>query len=98
MFSGICAALAEQAAKRCHGDFLKEKGQITRFPKDATPEKFFFDTKHIESLKRFYLDFYPKTKRRSDSRSQWLPKNGRCSCHDSNRQRIIYFMKELFKE
>ena len=45
MFSGICAALAEQAAKRCHGDFLKEKGQITRLPKDATPKFFFFYTK-----------------------------------------------------
>ena len=24
MFSGICAALAEQATRRCHGDFLKD--------------------------------------------------------------------------
>ena len=45
MFSGICAALAEQAAIMCHGDFLKEKGQITRLPKDATPKIFFFYTK-----------------------------------------------------
>ena len=41
MFSGICAALAEQAAKKSHGDFLKEKGQITRLPKDAIPKIFF---------------------------------------------------------
>ena len=45
MFSGICAALAKQAARRCHGDFLKEKGLITSLPKDATPKKFFFYTK-----------------------------------------------------
>ena len=45
MFSGICAALAEQAARRCHGDFLKEKGQITSFPKDATPKILFFTLK-----------------------------------------------------
>ena len=45
MFSGICAALAAQEARRCHGDFLKEKGQITRLPKDATPKKIFFYTK-----------------------------------------------------
>ena len=45
MFSGICAALAEQAARRCHGDFLKEKGPITSLPKDATPKKFFLTLK-----------------------------------------------------
>ena len=44
MFSGICAALAKQAARRCHGDFLKEKGLITSLQKDATPKKFFFYT------------------------------------------------------
>ena len=42
MFSGICAALTKQAARRCHGDFLKEKGQITKLPKDATPSKKIF--------------------------------------------------------
>jgi len=42
MFSGICAALAAQAGRRCLGDFLKEKGQITRLSKDATPKTFFF--------------------------------------------------------
>ena len=45
MFSGICAALAEQAARRCHGNFLKEKGQITSLPKNATPKKMFFTLK-----------------------------------------------------
>ena len=45
MFSGIRAALAEQAAKRFHGDFLKEKGQITILPKNATPKDFFFTLK-----------------------------------------------------
>ena len=45
MFSGICAALAEQAEKWFHGDFLKEKGLITSIPKDATPKSFFFYTK-----------------------------------------------------
>ena len=45
MFSSICAALAKQAARRCHGDFLKEKGLITSLPKDATPKNFFFNTK-----------------------------------------------------
>ena len=45
MFSGICAALAKQAARRCHGDFLKEKGPITSPSKDATPIFFFFYTK-----------------------------------------------------
>jgi len=44
MFSGICAALAAQAGRGCLGDFLKEKGQITRLSKDATPKTFFFYT------------------------------------------------------
>ena len=43
MFSGICAGLPAAVLRRCHGDFLKEKGQITSLPKDATP-KFFFLT------------------------------------------------------
>ena len=66
MFSGICAALAEQAARRCNGDFLKEKGQIIRLPKaakDTTPKKYFLH----QNLKCFYFDFYPKT----ESSSQW---------------------------
>ena len=57
MFSGICAGLAEQAARRCHGDFLKEKGQITRLPKDATPKIVFFYTK---TSSVFFLIFIQK--------------------------------------
>jgi hypothetical protein len=46
MFCGICASLPLQVVKTCHEDFLKEKGQITRLPKDATPKKIvFFCTK-----------------------------------------------------
>ena len=62
MFSGICAALAAQV-RRCHGGFLKEKGQITRLPKDATPKKKFFYTK---TSNVFILIFQKK------SRSQCL--------------------------
>ena len=38
MFSGICAVVPE-LVRRCHDfvHFLKEKGQITTFPEDATP-------------------------------------------------------------
>ena len=42
---------------RCDEDFLKEKGQITRFPKDAAPQLFFSYTK-ISSV--FHLVFFPK--------------------------------------
>ena len=64
MFSGICAALAKQAARRCHGDFLKEKGLITSLPKDATPKIFFFVTlKHRAFYSVWFLDccFFPVT-------------------------------------
>jgi len=63
MFSGICAVVPPELVRRCHVHFLKEKGQITTLPKDATPKKFFLHW----NLKCFYLDFYPKT----ESRSQW---------------------------
>jgi len=44
MFSGICAVVPPELVRRCHVHFLKEKGQITTLPKDATPKKFFFYT------------------------------------------------------
>ena len=47
MFCGICAALATQVVRSCHGDFLKEKGQITRLPKDATPKFFYTKTSSV---------------------------------------------------
>ena len=45
IFSGIWAVVPTGLVRRCHGDFLKEKGQITRLPKDATPNIVFFYTK-----------------------------------------------------
>ena len=45
MFSGICAVVPPELVRRCHVHFLKEKGQITRLPKDATPKNIFFYTK-----------------------------------------------------
>jgi len=68
MFSGICAALAAQAGRRCLGDFLKEKGQITRLSKDATPKTFFFYTKTSSVFILIFYFFHPKT----ESRSQWF--------------------------
>jgi len=50
MFSGICAALAAQAGRRCLGDFLKEKGQITRLQKMPLQKHFFFTLKPQVSL------------------------------------------------
>ena len=58
MFSGICAALAAQAGRSYHGDFLKEKGQITTLPgpKDATPKKkLFFYTKTSTVFILFFI-------------------------------------------
>ena len=51
-----------ELVRRCQVHFLKEKGQITRLSKGATPKKFFFDIK----TKCFYLDFHPKTESRSE--------------------------------
>ena len=45
MFSGICAVVPPELVRRRHVHFLKEKCQITRLPKDATPKKFFIYTK-----------------------------------------------------
>ena len=45
MFSGICAVVPPEIVRMCHICFLKEKGQITRLPKDATPKENFFYTK-----------------------------------------------------
>ena len=45
MFSGNCAVepvVPPGLVRRCHGDFLKEKGQITKLRKCATPKNFFF--------------------------------------------------------
>ena len=42
MFSGICAVVPPELMKRYHVHFLKEKGQITKLPKDATAKNFFF--------------------------------------------------------
>ena len=81
----ICAVLAPEVVRRCHGDFLKEKGQITRLPKDATPKKIFFSTKTSGSSQCFHHldDFYPKT----ESSSQWVT----CHCILD-----VCFVNELF--
>ena len=53
MFSGICAVVPPGLVRRFHGDFLKEKGQITSLPKDATPKKLFFTLKSSDPPESF---------------------------------------------
>ena len=54
MFSGICAALAPQVVKRCHGDFLKQKGQITRL-QNVPLQKIFLTLKSLVFLSWFFI-------------------------------------------
>ena len=72
MFSGICAGLPAAVVRRCHGDFLKEKGQISSLPKDATPKNLFFYTK---TSSVFILIFIQKQRvGHNDVSSSWKKK------------------------
>ena len=69
MFSGIFAAVPPELVRRCHVHFLKEKGRITRLPKDATP-KFFFYTK---TSSVFILIFIQKQRDITLKHGFWKP-------------------------